>query len=56
VRGYLTGYCRVGGGSWLADGSRRAPELRIAAPLVGSTASYFAPLIDALSTVQSARG
>jgi len=53
VRGYLTGHASLKGGQWLADRSLPTPAIRIAAPLVGSTTTYFRPLLDA---VEAGRG
>lgn len=53
VRGYLTGHATLQGGQWIADRSLPTPAIRIAAPLVGSTTSYFRPLFEA---VEAARG
>jgi hypothetical protein len=55
VRGYLTGYCGVIGGSWLADRGLPPPTLRIAAPMVGSTTAYFKPLLETIEAARTSR-
>ncbi len=55
VRGYLTGHANLTGGHWIASRSQTNPVIHIAAPLVGSTTTYFRPLLDAIDAARGTR-